>query len=136
MLDAYTLSNVHHWLDTLRASRLSPGKSWLRHGNDYNVLGVACRLFLPDALLDVVRVVDGKPMYGQDGFTNNLPNQVRDLLGLRTNCGTYTYAISRGYMRSLYLDCVAGVSWKTIADHIESETTNKESILFRVPDDS
>ena len=122
--------NIVTWLDALRSGQYPAGTTWLLHGNRYSALGVACQLFAPATRLIHKLTIDSEPVWFWGEFGNSLPCGVKAQLGLRTNCGTYSSAISRGYMRSLYSNCTAGVPWLTLANFVEQEMNNPKTLLF------
>jgi hypothetical protein len=117
------------WIDALRSGDYKQATSQLRYEDGFCCLGVACDLWMKSG--DAPKFVQWEGEYfvyreledGEDPdstrnqISNILPDEVRDWLGLRTNCGYY------GPYPTVALTSVndSGTDFNEIADIIETE---------------
>lgn len=117
--------NVKKWVQALESGEYEQGRSYLRHGNNFCCLGVACDLYLKDGgklYTEEGREVEPKPIAPNDkiwrygrGSTAMLPPEVMEYLGVRDNTGGY------GDGHGLAQKNDGGASFEVIARIIRSE---------------
>ena len=110
--------NAKKWVAALRSGKYQQGKNWLRKGDQFCCLGVACELAVAEGIVSY-GVVGDVAKYGNK--YSYLPREVQDWLGLSHIGATY-HGGSKERVNSLPIqnDC-DGLSFEQIADIIESE---------------
>jgi hypothetical protein len=120
--------NAKKWVAALRSGNYKQGKSWLRKGDQFCCLGVACELAVEEGVIEPGLVISGgvQKYAGQDSY---LPLPVQDWLGLSNYEAVYLED-PKERATSLTIkndkDCL---SFEQIADIIEREPQG----LFREP---
>lgn len=105
--------SVKMWIAALRSGAYKQGTQWLRNGNEFCCLGVACDLYNKTHKRGLdIRKEGGE--YYFDGSADYLPNKVQKWLGMSTASGEFgSDALVEMNDR--------GKSFAEIADLIESE---------------
>jgi hypothetical protein len=112
--------NAKKWIKALKSGKYKQGNGYLREGDKYCCLGVACELYIEDGnQLFVEKPNPDNDVYLYDGAHSSLPEVVLKWLGLRDPLGTFNTAISNEIRLSGLND--SGVSFKEIATIIKSE---------------
>lgn len=112
--------NAKKWVAALRSGRYRQVKGYLRKGNSYCCLGVACELAVAAGVIDPAGVSAAKGDNGTFLYAGNsidLPLKVQEWLGLSSSIGFY----DNGDHDSLVMANDSGCRFPRIADIIESE---------------
>lgn len=101
------------WVSALRSGAYQQGKGALCANGKYCCLGVACEIYRIAYGIDVGSDTRGRRTYY--GEAMRLPNTVRNVLGLATRTGRYSYDMSLASVND------RGGSFNQIANLIESQ---------------
>lgn len=113
------------WVKALRSGKYPQGTGGLCRNLKFCCLGVAAEIANQEVGLEVSSIViqdDEFALY--DGMCASLPAELMEVFGLRTGCGDYYLPMVRDmreYTANLACKNDAGMSFKDIADIIESE---------------
>ncbi len=111
--------NAKAWVKALRSGEYKQGKSYLRRGDRYCCLGVACDLYQKSDKFKLEEDVLKNKVFMFDGNHEYLPLKVYIWLGLTTPIGIFTKTFNG--VGTLYSLNDKGSRFKTIAKFIESE---------------
>jgi hypothetical protein len=113
-------NNTKKWVEALRSGKYKQGKAYLRKGDKYCCLGVACELAIESGVKVLVDKIDNNTHY-YNNKTKKLPREVTDWLGLKTDIGEFDRTEQYVYNNSLTNLNDNGKTFNDIADIIESE---------------
>ena len=128
--------NAKKWVEVLRSGKYKQGQYYLKKGDEFCCLGVACEIYGEEN--GVNWSYDGKPqIYRFLGENGELPNALVDWLGMNSKTGLIELESSIRVFGSVHKDWDSSISlaslndeeksFKEIADIIEEH----QDILFK-----
>lgn len=114
--------NAKKWVEALRSEKYKQQtKSYLRVGNKFCCLGVACDLYQKE-VGDLKELASGSDdRYYYNGMASYLPEIVQNWLGISTWSGSYNDDSGLRFRLDLASQNDSGKTFEEIADIIEAE---------------